>query len=167
MENALSDQEYGVGEEMLRDAMERLASQKTDVSGALTDTPEPSEPSGAGVFPSPQSPDVFTPERAEAVADVFRGELPPDDSTKGVPGEKEPVFGEAPLDQPDFARIEQSLGKENAQMEQKAWQVINGTWRFFPKPLQDAIRAKQQQGVSFTEIMQFDEVDQFLQGLLK
>lgn len=38
MENALSDQEFDVGESMLREAMERLAGQQTDVSDALSPT---------------------------------------------------------------------------------------------------------------------------------
>lgn len=60
-----------------------------------------------------------------------------------------------------------AVGKENAQMEIKAWGVLYDAWDSFPLKLQNAIRISEQQGKSYTEIMMFDEVAKELEELVK
>lgn len=67
----------------------------------------------------------------------------------------------------DYDRIEKMLGKKNADMEQKAWGIVYDVWNQLPRKLQDAIRAKEKEGVSFTEILQYDEVKQAVRNALK
>ena len=111
--------------------------------GALTETPQSQTSPGTGVFQGP---------RTEA------------ESTGEKPAFSEKTTPPAPV---DYDRIEGMLGKDNAQMEQKAWGVIYDTWDHFPRQLQDKIRLAEQSGTSFTEIMQSDEVDKILQGIIK
>jgi len=84
------------------------------------------------------------------------------DKEYGIPQSKT-----APPAPVDYDRIEKMLGRENAQMEQKAWGIIYDAWDSFPRKLQDAIRAKEKEGISFTEILQYDEVKEALQKYLK
>lgn len=68
---------------------------------------------------------------------------------------------------PDTERLINAVGRDNAQMEIKAWGVIYDAWDGFPRKLQDAIRQAEQKGISFTEIMMFDEVSEILNELVK
>ena len=147
MENALTDQQYSAGESILQDAMERLSSQQTDVSGNI-----PPATFGRGT----------TPTRTTPSTGVFQGPQTETDAGGAVFG-----GGTTQPEPPDFDRIEQELGAENAQMEQKAWGVIYDAWDHFSRELQDKIRLAEQNGKSFTEITQTDEVNKLLQELIK
>lgn len=68
---------------------------------------------------------------------------------------------------PDRKRLVEAVGIENAQMEIKAWGVIYDAWDRFPRKLQDAIRTSEQKGISYTEIMMFDEVSEILNKLIE
>ncbi len=68
---------------------------------------------------------------------------------------------------PDEQTLADAVGTKNAKMEMTAWGVIFDTWNSFPRRLQTAIRTALQQGISYTEILQFDEVDVALKRLTK